>query len=58
MSLVGVTEREMGVGKLGRHGNSTRDLIEELFILFCIFPIFYILLLNERKKKEKLTILG
>ena len=28
-SLVGITERETEVGKLGLHGNSTRDLTEK-----------------------------
>ena len=41
-SLVGITERETGVGKLGWHGSSTG------FDRFFFFPI----LLNERKKKD------
>ena len=46
-SLVGITERETGVGKLGWHGNSTG--FDRKNIVF--FPI----LRNERKEKDKLT---
>ena len=42
-SLVGITERETGVGKLGWHGNST-GFDRKIFF----FPI----LRNERKKKD------
>ena len=37
-SLVGITEREIEVGKLGWHGNSTRDLTEQIYIfsLCCV----------------------
>ena len=42
MSLVGITERETGEGKLGWHGNSTG------FDRTFFFPI----LNNERKNKD------
>ena len=36
-SLVGITERETGVGKLGWHGNSTGfDRKKMFFSLFCV----------------------
>ena len=43
-SLVGITEREMGVGKLGWHENYTEFDRKKLFF----FPI----LRNESKKKD------
>ena len=46
VSLVGITERETGVGKLGWHGNSTGFDSKN-----CFFPY----LRNKRKKKDQLT---
>ena len=43
-SLVGITERGKGLGKLGWHGNSTGFDRKNI----CFFPI----LRNERKKKD------
>ena len=43
-SLVGITEREKKVGKLGWHGNSTGFNRKNIYF----FPI----LRNERKKKD------
>ena len=45
-SLVGITERETGVGILGLHGNSSGFDRKNIIIFF------FLILLNEREKKR------